>query len=191
MFSSSSPVSVRLRQGLLLCTALGLGACATPVTLRHYADPMLAQSELGEFAWLPGQLLVQGLAAEETARLEDTLRQSTRSELERKGYRFVDDPQQADFFVGFLFAESEHLNQVSYPEVDADLHAWTMPDPADVSWRASGRGQLHIDVIRVDDRRLLWHGLTDKPLRISDAGAPRVLDRAVTIALETFPDADG
>jgi len=180
-----------MRLSLVVSATLWLGACATPVTLRHYADPMLTGADLDRFAWLPGELVLQGLAADDAARLEATLRRSTRSTLEDKGYRFVDDPQQADFYVGFLFAESEQLNQVSYPEVDADLHAWTMPDPEEVSWRASGRGLLHIDVFRVEDRRLLWHGLTDKPMRMSQAGAPRVIDRAVSIALQSFPDAEG
>ena len=101
----------------------------------------------------------------------------------------MDDARQADFYVGFLFTESEQLSEVSYPEVDADLHAWTIPDPEDTSWRASGRSVLHIDIFRVTDQRLLWHGLTEKPIRISQAGAPRVRARAVAIALANFPDA--
>lgn len=122
-------------------------------------------------------------------------RDSIRSVLGNRGFKFVDEPADADFVVDFTIGAHQRTDIRSYPVPYADPVLWTRHgwwgyrywgDQVDV--RQYREGVLSIDVFDGKTRRPVWHGWAKKELSSEDiAHSEGSIHTAVVAVLEKFP----
>jgi hypothetical protein len=129
--------------------------------------------------------------------LEGRLMRITQSNLEAKGFRLVDDPEAADFTVGFTVGARDKIRVNSYPEPYRPYYGgwgWGAPyyggygGGSNVDVQQYTEGTLAIDIYDVAEHDPVWHGvatkrITDKMRRNPDES----LTEIVTEILQRFP----
>jgi hypothetical protein len=133
--------------------------------------------------YVPNALIVQ--------RTEDAIK----SDLQSRGYVYVDDPAKADFTVDFTMGSQERTDVTSYPSAWAAAGAWGGPgwwggpywgNTVDV--RQYQEGTLSVDVFDEKTRRPVWHGWAKKTLSQSDLEhSTEPINKAVAEVLKKFP----
>src|SRR5262245_14492904 len=102
-----------------LIRALAIGAlmvlvgCET-VSSSHDFNPAVNFDQYRTFAWISPHPLVDP-APSASPLLESRVEQTARDLLTAKGYRFVEDPEKADFVVGFGFGATDKVRIETYP----------------------------------------------------------------------------
>lgn len=105
--------------------------------------------------------------------LEGRLIRLTDDALQAKGFRKLDNPEQADFAVGFTVGARDKIKVNSYPEPYRPYYGgwggWGAPyygGGNNVDVQQYTEGSLAIDIYDVADHKPVWHGVAKK--RITD-----------------------
>ena len=122
---------------------------------------------------------------------EGRLLRATRDALESKGYRFVDDREQADFVVSFTIGARDKIKVTSYPTTYRGYSrrlGWGGAYYNEVDVRNYTEGTLAIDLFDVQQRSPVWHGWAVKTISARDRSNPtQAINEAVTAILADFP----
>lgn len=173
--------------GLIAIVCLPLAACST-LRAEHDYDRGADFSGYETFSWIGARPL---LAGGDSPLMEGRLMAASESVLRAKGYRFVDDPERADFVVAFTVGSREKIRVDSYPDSYRRPYRWRgYPSygHADLSVRQYSEGRLAIDIFDVQRHEPVWHGWATKSLTSGDQADPGQLTReAVAAILANFP----
>lgn len=174
---------------LLLPALLALTGCETLRVGSDY-DRTAAFASYHTFAWLARDNygVADPLVVQRT-------RDAIESALERKGYRYVSEMDEADFAVDFTVGSRERVDVRTYPRAFAGPWGWYGPRWWGYPYWGTGvdvyryrEGVLAIDVFDARTHRPVWHGWAKKPLSRGDmehsAGPIR---EAVDAVLARFP----
>jgi hypothetical protein len=107
--------------------------------------------------------------------------------LTAKGYRYVDNVEQADFAVGFGLGATDQVRIDSYP---ATYHgAWHWPvgsSTQDVNVRQFIEGRLTVDIFDVATHQPAWHGWATRNITAKMETDPRPAIRDALKAILTL-----
>jgi len=160
-----------------------VAACST-VAANHDFNPATNFDTYKTFSWISAHPLVDPTP---TPMLEGRIQQIARDLLSAKGYRFVEDPAQADFLVGFGLGASDKLRIDTYPAAYRGQWHWR-PGAHDVTVRPRTEGRLVVDIFDVRTHQPVWHGWATRSLTTNDlresSGALRT---ALTAIFANFP----
>ena len=107
--------------------------------------------------------------------------------LTAKGYRYVDDPEKADFVVGFGLGATDKLRIDTYPA--AYRGPWHWPGGShEVTVRQHIEGRLVVDIFDVRTHQPAWHGWATRTISASAKKDPQAAIRsALTAIFANFP----
>ena len=135
-------------------------------------------------------LLVADMAATSPL-LEGRLMAATRTELGAKGYRFVDNPENADFVVSFTLGARDKIRVNSYPASygrGAYYGGWGTPYYNEVDVRNYTEGTLSVDMFDVTKKSPVWHGWAVKSITSQDRANPEpLLKEVISSILAQYP----
>ncbi len=180
---------VAFAAALLLPVMLVLSGCETLQVGSDY-DRAAPFSAYHTFTWLPRENygVADPLVVQRT-------RDAIESALERKGYRYVSELQQADFAVDFTIGSRERVDLRAYPMPYAGPWGWYGPRWWGYPYWGTGvdvyryrEGILGIDVFDGKTHRPVWHGWAKKPLSREDMEhSAEPIREAVDAVLARFP----
>lgn len=167
-----------------LACLVPVGPAYAKVEIVNVASAALAKGSA--FAWAPVSATGVGIPDPAVANeiTLERLRVATETTLKSKGYRLVDDPQQADFLVSYTVA--------MMPTSDAEIatSACDQPNctlPADVNLDTSLKteGMLVLDLTERQTGKLIWRATSKKQVTEKDVSDKRLasLLREMTKAL--------
>lgn len=127
---------------------------------------------------------------------------SARREMETRGFRFVDNPDDAQLLINFYAHVAEQVRVRSTPDPWVNRSFWNhrhgayRPWPGHHSWPAHSNvsvdqfseGRLNVDVIDTAQQMLVWEGVASQHLTqrtLSDLGP--ALDTAIHQIFAEFP----
>jgi hypothetical protein len=173
-----------------LIRALAIGAvtvligCET-ISATHDFNPAINFDQYRTFAWISAHPLVDP-APNVNPLLEGRIEQTARDLLTAKGYRFVDEPERADFVVGFGLGATDKVRIDAYPA--AYRGAWHWNAGHDVTVRQHTEGRLVVDIFDVRTHQPAWHGWSAKTLTVVDRKDPQPAIRSALAAIfANFP----
>ena len=170
---------------------LALSACASLRTHSDY-DPQADFSTYQTFAWASEQERVQSqergdryISPLDVQRIERAIE----SELATKGYRQLQDTDQADFLVAFTVGARDKIDVNRYPVTYRGRWVGHWPYQLEsVEVHSYTEGMLAIDIYDRQSARPTWHGVARKRVTGSDAEESGPLIReAVSAILNEFP----
>ncbi len=122
---------------------------------------------------------------------EGRIKMATKSDLTAKGFRFVEDPNKADFVVAFTIGTRQEVRVTGNPYAvgyGMRPYMWGSPYYQDIDVRQFTKGRLSIDIFDVKAKAPVWHGHAEKSISSSDQKkAEELIHEAVTKILATFP----
>jgi hypothetical protein len=179
--------------------ALGLSACSTTGRIVSDFDREQNFAAYQTFSWADDNPMTVIGARVIPATLQPRVAKAIRTQLEAKGYRYVEDVTKADFAVAFTIGTRDGTTVVESPDLFwANRPNWRWgvgyyPTlfPTTVmrtEVREYTEGTLAIDIYDVSRRSPVWHGaatsqLTRKQLK----GEPGDIEGGVTRILTGFP----
>ena len=177
-------IDVRLA-ALVLC--LLMAGCES-ISARSDYDPSVDFSRYHTYSWISQSPLISK-PPEVSPLAEVRLESAVTNELARKGYRFVEDPNQADFVVAFTIGAREKLNVTSMQGAGGlGPFAWGAPYYRDIDVRQFTEGRLAIDLFDAKLKVPVWTGFATKSITSSDQrNLGELANKAVVAILEDFP----
>ena len=164
--------------------AVMLAGCTT-ISAAHDFNPAVNFDQYRTFSWIADHPLVDP-SPNVSPLLESKIQQTARDLLTAKGYRFVDDPEQADFLVGFGLGATDKLRIDTYPASYRGPWHWSAGH--DVAGRQHVEGRLVVDIFDVSTHRPAWHGWATKTITVADQRDPQAAIRsALTVIFANFP----
>jgi hypothetical protein len=188
------------RKGLLLTMLLVMGSlagCASGFKATHDYDPAHDFSGHNSWAWISKNPMTVG----ETNRipnplLEPRIMQAIEANLTAKGYKKLENAEEADFAVAFTVGSREEIKVDSYPSMYGGYgypRGWGgsyygMGYGTETTVRQYQKGMLAVDIFDVSERMPMWHGVATKSITDSDRKKmDETVEAAVTAVLEGFP----
>jgi len=174
-----------------ICIAMtGCQSIQTRSDWDHTAD----FSQYHTFSWISKSPLISR-APEVSPLVEGRIQTAVRGELERKGFKFVEDPNKADFVVAFTVGARERLNVRTTPFASGwgrGPNVWGAPYYRDIDVRQYTEGRLAIDMFDVQRREPMWTGVATRSVTSSDQRrTEELINKAVAAILKDFPPAPG
>lgn len=164
-----------------------LGCTARPVGYSDF-DPETDFTRFQSFAWTPGKVLVVATPNPVNPSLESVLKEETRDYLARRGYRFVTDPAQADFVVGFSVGGTPTVNTANFTDNYRQVRIIGQSRDAETVTQESTEAGLVIDLYDRPSGRKKWMGWSVTEVTRSDQVNLRPAVRElIGIILEHFP----
>lgn len=174
-----------------------MAGCASSFKATHDFDNANDFSRYENFSWISDKPMRIG----QTTRvpnplLEPRIMTAIRTQLEQRGFTFVNDPASADFVVSFTVGSREEISVHTYPSMSAGVGRPThwgwgstyYSTGTETSVRQYTEGMLAIDMFDVAERRPVWHGVAEKRISESDAkDVEETVRAAVSAILEGFP----
>ena len=167
-----------LRTVCLLLLACLTAACSSNPPLIDY-DPGADFSSYKTYAYISDRPMMRAPDSPPgSPLLEGRLINDTDSVMQAKGFTKVEDPESADFAVGFTVGSREKIKVNSYPEPYRPYYGgwgWGAPyyggyggygGGTNVDVQQYTEGTLAIDVYDVAEHKPVWHGIATK--RITD-----------------------
>ncbi|EAQ96733.1 DUF4136 domain-containing protein [Congregibacter litoralis] len=185
---------------LMLGTAVlaVIAGCSSSGPVIDY-DNSIDFSGYKTFAFISDHPLMRGEGATAASPLlEGRLMRITEDAMSAKGFRIVDNPEAADFAIGFTSGARDKIKVNSYPEPYRPYYGgwggWGAPyyggysGGSNVDVQQYVEGTLAIDIYDVAEHKPAWHGvatkrITDKMRRNPDES----LTEIVTEIFEGFP----
>jgi hypothetical protein len=190
--------TVRWRHAALLLATLLIAGCAAGPQVRTGAAPGV---DLGSFQTFGFFAELGTDRAGYHSLLTQQLMASTRRELEVRGYRFVEDPAEADLLVNFHAHVAEQLRVRSVPDPWINQTYWHhrrgvyRPWPGHPRWPTHtievdqySEGRLSVDLVDARQNLLVWEGVSSRRLTqrtMADLGP--AVDDAVHRMFQQFP----
>jgi hypothetical protein len=158
------------------------------ISARSDWNPSVDFSRYHTYSWISKSPLVSK-PPEVSALAEVRLESAAMSELAQKGYRFVEDPNQADFVVAFTIGAREKLNVTSTPGPGGlGPFIWAAPYYRDIDVRQFTEGRLAIDLFDTKLKVPVWTGFATKSITSSDTrNLGELANKAVAAILKDFP----
>lgn len=184
---------------LLLTAALSVvGACSSTPKMQSFHDynPAVDFGNYQSWSFISDRpMIVSASRAAVNPLLQNRIMEELRAELTQKGFRYVDDPENADFVVSFTVGSREQIKVTEYPasyQVGYGRYyrygGYGMTYGTETRVRQYTEGQLAVDIFDVTTRTPAFHGATSTRVTESDRENPQPLLRAaVTEALKGFP----
>ena len=186
----------------LIAVALSLAlmtGCASTFEASYDHDSAHDFTTYETFSWISKNPMKVGQSVRvPNPLLEPRISSAIEKALVAKGFKYVIEPEKADFVLSFTIGSREEISVDSYPSMSAGVG---MGYPSHWGWggmyygvgtetrvRQYTEGMLAIDIFDVKDRRPVWHGVATK--RISDADrddAEATINAAVDSVLAAFP----
>jgi hypothetical protein len=188
-----SPSRLRLDVAFATLTLCTIIAGCESISGRSDADPSIDFSKYRTYSWVSPSPLI-GKPPEVSPLAEVRVESAVTNELNRKGYRFVEGAQQADFVVAFTIGARDKLNVTSTPFAGGwgPGPMWGGPYYGDINVRQSIEGRLSIDLFDTKLRRPVWTGYATKSITSSDErNLGELANKAVAAIFEDLPSADG
>ena len=180
---------------LLAVALLALAGCSSTPPIVDY-DSSVNFNSYRTYAFISEHPLMfdEGTAGG-SPMLEGRLMRTTDKVLQSKGFLKADDPESADFTVGFTVGARDKLKVNSYPEPYRPYYgAWGWGAPYHAGARSNvdvqqyTEGRLAIDIYDVAGHKPAWHAAATK--RITDAmrrNPDESVSEAVNSILAGFP----
>jgi len=158
----------------------------TTIAANHDANPAVNFDQYKTFSWVSPHPLVDPSSGDNSS-LEGRIEQMVRDLLSAKGYRFVEDSEQADFVVGFGLGASDKLRMDSYPAAYRGPWHWH-GGIHEGSSRQHTEGRLVVDIFDVRTHQPAWRGSATKTIATNDEKDLQTAIRAaLTAILANFP----
>ena len=166
--------------------------CATPKSITTDFDNSVDFSKFRTFSWIDPHPLIRSATQRPLSPLvERRLMSNTRDLLTSQGFRFEDNPADADLVVAFTIGSRDGIVIETLPTRSFNSSArrqrpggwrgyWTGNT---VSTRQYTEGQLAVDIFDVAEARPVWHGSAGRQITRSDR---EVSDELVREALEAI-----
>ncbi|MDJ0761331.1 MAG: DUF4136 domain-containing protein [Woeseiaceae bacterium] len=193
--------SARRLTGLLVF-ALFLNGCATSPTVFTDHDPEQSFDDYKVFAWVGENPMINTGDRPVSPLNASRLQSAIKSELERKGYTYTEDAEQADFAVSFTVGARDKMDVREREVLDYYGPNWRWGYPyhygmvapivvprTEVTVREYVEGSLAIDIFDVKRRSPVWHADASKRLNSRDLkeNTTEKINEAVAMILSTFP----
>jgi len=171
---------------LALCTLVA--ACDSTISARSDWNPAVDFSPYHTYSWISKAPLISK-SPEVSPLAEVRLENAVVNELGKKGYRFVEDPAQADFVVAFTLGAREKLSVTSAPGPGGlPPFVWSAPYYRDIDVHQFTEGRLAIDMFDTKLRAPVWTGFATKSITSSDErNMGELANKAVAAILKDFP----
>jgi len=176
----------------LLAVAV-LAACATQPQVRVYSDDTADPGSFERFAFVsnPGTD-----TADYTSLVTRHLKEAVSTELEARGYRYVEQPDSADMLVNFYVNTRERTEVRDRPGLSFDHYYGYRRDRYSV-WtgystrrdiRSYTEGTLHIDLVDRARKQLVWEGVATGRVTSAALDDPRTaINEAVAAIFARYP----
>lgn len=184
---------------------LALAGCASPSKVYYDSDPLQDFSEYSTFAWIDDAPMTADGDYAIGPFVERRIMQAIRNALTNKGYRFVEDVNDADLAVAFTVGARNKVRvQVNpgrwYGPYAGPNARWgynnyfgpqMVRSPDEVTVRQTTTGALSIDLFDTKRRSPVWHSVGSKRLSNSDlrnsTKGMKTIDQDVATILGDLP----
>ncbi len=183
---------------LLAATVVVVASCSTNsgITTFHDYNPSVDFASYRTWSFISSRpMIVATTTGAVNPLLEDRIMRAISSEMDRKGFRQVDDPESADVVISFTVGSRDQVKIDQYPasyRVGYSRYyrgyGYGTSYGTETRVRQYTEGQLAIDIFEVEDHIPAFHGSASKRLTSRDRDNPEALISAVvTEALLGFP----
>jgi hypothetical protein len=177
---------------LMLLALISSGCATTGLEALSDYDHSQDFSHYKTFAWMEDDPVMGTRAASSGSSPLNRGRtvEAIQTELERKGYRKVDDRGAADFVVAYSIGARDRLDVESYPVPYRGPWLWDWYAGRETEVRTYTEGVLAIDIFDAAKKSPVWHGWASKQLTAQDVRrAAEGIPDAVRRILQRFPPA--
>lgn len=175
---------------LTVIAALSTFGCAAQGPGKFDHDESHDFSAYRTFAWISDHPMKVGpVVTDPRDSLEPMIMAAIRSNLEAKGFEFVEIDVSPDFVVSFTIGSREKARPEGYSASRAGGHwSWGTEYHGGAAGATYTQGVLAIDIFDATERRPVWHGVAGK--RITDEHRQdlrSLIDEVVESILTGFP----
>lgn len=172
---------------------LALQGCATIDTGAHF-DETNDFGAYETFSWVDDEPYVtgDGTPVQVSPLTQRKIEEAIRNELQRQGYQFVEDRNDADFVIAYTIGTRERLTVDHYPRPYRGAWGWHVFGSHyyvhEYREHSYTRGTLGVDIFDGDSGQAVWHGWAEKTITESDREDPsEAITEAVGKLFEEFP----
>ena len=172
---------------VLTCAALSIGCTAKPT---GYSDfDLTTDFDVFEtFAFMPDRTLIVSSPDPVNPALEPTLIDETRRNLIRKGYRFTENPEDADFLVGFVIGGAPTARTTAFTSSYRQVYVVGETLDNQVVTQQGTKAGLVIDLIDRPSGEKKWMGWAVEEITMGDQQRLRLtVSEIVGVILKHFP----
>ena len=169
-----------------------LAACATISTGSHY-DETTNFGAYQTFAWIDEIPYIGYDSTDRVSPLSQSkIAQAIRTQLEQKGYSFVDDRDSADFVVAYTIGARQEIRATSYPAGYGGPWGWHVHGSyyyvREYTEHSYTKGTLGVDIFDGRSKKPVWHGWAEKTISESDRKDPDpLIKEGVAKLFKSFP----
>jgi hypothetical protein len=184
---------------VILLGAVLLGGC-TGKSYKTYDDynPNIDFSNYQTFAFISDSpMIVSSAQGAVSPLLQPRLMNAIRADLSRKGFRYVNDPEQADMAISFTVGSRDQIKVDQYPASYRTAYGsyyggygygYGMNYATETRVRQYTEGQLAIDIFDVRSKTPAFHGTASTRISSSDReNIEAFLNEIVVETLDGFP----
>lgn len=191
---------------LITTVALGfaLAGCASTNKVYFDSDPLQDFSEYSTFAWVDDKPMTADGDYAVSPFVERSIMGAIRKTLTDKGYRFVEDVDNADLAVAFTVGARDKIRTQVTPGRWYGAYAYPgsrwgynyfgptmIRAPDEVKVTQSTTGTIAIDLFDTERRSPVWHSVASKRLSNSDlrntSRSMQTIDEDIAIVLGNLP----
>ena len=177
---------------LALLLVLGFAGCAAkPIGYSDF-DKETDFSGYQTFSWISARPLVVATTDAANPALETFLKEEVQANLTRRGFRYVQKQEDADFVIGFTAGSRDTMHTTVYRQdyrTSWMVGGWTYSEVGAFS-QDSTEGGIVIDIFDRAKAEKKWMGRTIKELSMNDRiELQETVREVVDIILEQFPPA--
>ena len=167
--------------------AFALAGCAQRLAV---STDRLSEADFASYqtySFMPERALLVATPDFVNPMLEQQLKAAANRSLKSKGFKQVENPEEADFVLSFLLGARDQIKQNSYPTTYRESWRVGGPYTETTEVRNYTEGTLSIDVFEVKTRKPVWHGRATKHLSDADRGNEKLINDVVAAILDEFP----
>ncbi len=183
---------------LLAAAIVAVASCSTSSGIKTFHDynPSVDFASYRTWSFISARpMIVSRTSGIVNPLLEGRITQAIRLEMDRKGFRYVNDPEAADVVISFTVGSRDQVKVEQYPASYRMSYSgyyrgygYGTSYGTETRVRQYTEGQLAIDIFDVDLHTPAFHGSASKRLTSSDRDNPEALiGSVVTEALLGFP----
>lgn len=180
---------------VLLFVSFILVGCASQPKVFTDFDPEQDFSQYSTFSWASDEPMMVQSEYVISPLVEKRIKTAVKMGLEQKGYVFVDTLAQADMGVSFTIGARDKTRVTQEPMMVMGAgwtwghQYWGLNAPLVTErTRVYSQGTLAIDVLDVERKAPVWHGVSSKTLSEAEkAASEEFVNAAVMVTLESFP----
>jgi hypothetical protein len=177
------------RTSLVLTLALGsLAACTAKPTGYSDFDLNTDFSKFRTFAFMPDKTLIVASPDPVNPALEPTLKEETRKVLTRKGFEYAENPEDADFLVGFAIGQTPTARTTAFTSNQRQVYIVGEGQQNQVVTQQGTEAGLVIDLLEQSSGEKKWMGWAIDEITMGDMKRLRVtVNEIVGVILKHFP----